>query len=60
MRLFRKKKSMQDEKVLAEASKLAADRLQQYISERRSTDTATTNAPAPLKKTISLTRLGWW
>jgi hypothetical protein len=61
MKLFRKKVSKQDEKVLAEASKLAVDRLEQYITERRISQTAATDGLQALKKSVtSLTRLRWW
>jgi hypothetical protein len=56
MRLFRKKLRKQDEKVLAEASDLAARRLEQYIADRRNLPPVTTDAP----KKSALTRLRWW
>lgn len=61
MKLFRKKVGKQDEKVLAEASKLAVDRLEQYMTERRISQAGTTDALQSLKKSAtSLTRLRWW
>jgi hypothetical protein len=56
MKLFRKKLSKQDEKVLVEASDLAAQRLEQYIADRRNSPPVTRDAP---KKPV-LTRLRWW
>jgi hypothetical protein len=44
MKLFRKKLSKQDEKVLVEASDLAAQRLQQYIADRRNSQPVTRDA----------------
>ena len=56
MRLFWKKLKKQDEEVLAEASDLAARRLEQYIAERQDSPPVTRDAP---KKPV-LTRLRWW
>jgi len=56
MRLFRKKLRKQDEKVLAEASHLAARKLEQYFADRRDLPPA---ARDTLKKSV-LTRLRWW
>jgi len=56
MKLFRKKLSKHDEKVLVEASDLAAQRLKQYIVDRRNLPPVTRDAP---KKPV-LTRLRWW
>jgi hypothetical protein len=55
MRLFWKKLKKQDEKVLAEASDLAARKLEQYFADRRNL-LVTTDTP---KKSV-LTRLRWW
>jgi hypothetical protein len=56
MKLFWKKLKTQDEKVLAEASDLAARRLEQYIAERRDAPPVTRDAP----KKSALMRLRWW
>ncbi len=56
MRLFRKKLSKQDEKVLAEASDLAVRKLEQYFADRRNLPPVTRDAP----KKSALTRLRWW
>jgi hypothetical protein len=56
MKLFRKKLRKRDEKVLVEASDLAAQRLEQHIADRRNSPPVTRDAP---KKTV-LTRLRWW
>jgi hypothetical protein len=55
MELFWKKLKKQDEKVLAEASDLAARKLEQYFADRRHL-LVTTDPP---KKSV-LTRLRWW
>jgi hypothetical protein len=55
MKLFRKKPSKQDKKVMAEASNLAAQRLEQYIADRRNSPAVAKDAP---KKSV-LTRLRW-
>jgi len=55
MKLFRKKPKKQDEKVLAEASDLAARKLEQYFADRRHLLVPTD----PPKKSV-LTRLRWW
>jgi hypothetical protein len=49
------KAEKQDEKVLAEASDLAARKLEQYFADRRNL-LVTTDTP---KKSV-LTRLRWW
>jgi hypothetical protein len=56
MKLFRKKLKKQDEKVLAEASDLAARKLEQYFADRRNLPPVTGDAP----KKPALTRLRWW
>jgi hypothetical protein len=56
VKLFWKKLKKQDEKVLAEASDLAARRLEQYIADRQNLPPATKDAP----KKSALTRLRWW
>lgn len=56
MRLFRKKPSKKDEKVLVEASDLASQRLEQYIADRRNPPPVMKDLP---KKSV-LTRLRWW
>ena len=56
MRLFRKKLSKQDEKVLAEASVLAGRKLEQYFADRRKLPSIEREAP----KKGALTRLRWW
>jgi hypothetical protein len=56
MKLFRKKLKKQDEKVLAEASDLAARKLEQYFADRRNLPLVTRDAP----KKSALTRLRWW
>jgi hypothetical protein len=56
MKLFRKKLKKQDEKVLAEASDLAARKLEQYFADRRNLPAVTRDAP----KKSALTRLRWW
>ena len=56
MKLFRKKLRKQDEKDLAEASSLAARKLEQYFADRRDLPLANRDAP---KKSV-LTRLRWW
>jgi hypothetical protein len=56
MKFFRKKLKKQDEKVLAEASDLAARKLEQYFADRRELPPVTRDAP---KKSV-LTRLRWW
>jgi hypothetical protein len=54
MKLFRKR-TTQDEKVLAEARELAAQRLEQYLAARQDPP------PKSLKQSISvITRLRWW
>jgi hypothetical protein len=53
MKFFRKKLKKQDEQVLAEASDLAARRLEQYIADRRNLPPVTRDAP----KKSALTRL---
>lgn len=55
MKLFWKKLKKRDEKVLAEASDLAARRLEQYIADRR-------DLPVTKDGSIKsvLTRLRWW
>ena len=55
MKLFRKRTSKKDEKVLAEARELATNRLKQYVVDRQ---TATKDVLRPLIK--SVTRLRWW
>ena len=62
MKLFRKriKKTTQDEKTLAEARELAANRLEQYMADRR-TAPPTKDSLGPVKKSVSaITRLRWW
>jgi len=56
MKLFRKKLKKQDEKVLAEASDLAAHKLEQYFADRRNLPPVARDAP----KKSALTRLRWW
>jgi len=56
MKLFRKKLSKQEEKVLVEASDLAKQRLAQYIADRRNSPPVTRDVP---KKNV-FTRLRWW
>jgi hypothetical protein len=56
MKLFRKKLRKQDEKDLVQASDLAAQRLQQYIADRRNSPSVTRDTA---KKSV-LTRLRWW
>jgi hypothetical protein len=56
MKLFWKKLKKQDEKVLAEASDLAARKLEEYFADRRNLPLETSDAP---KKSV-LTRLRWW
>jgi hypothetical protein len=55
MKLFWKKLKKQDEKVLAEASDLAARKLEQYFADRPNLP-VTRDTP---KKSV-LTRLRWW
>jgi len=55
MKLFRKLTRKKDEKVLAEARRLATNRLEQYIVDRQA---ATKDVVRPLVK--SVTRLRWW
>ena len=56
MKLFWKKLKKQDEKVLAEASDLAARKLEQYFADRRNLPLVPRDTP---KKSV-LTRLRWW
>jgi hypothetical protein len=54
MKIFRKKVK-QDEKVLAEARELAAQRLEQYVAARQDPPEKS------VKKSVSvITRLRWW
>jgi hypothetical protein len=57
MKLFRKKLNKKDEKVLVEASDLAAKRLEQYIADRR--NSAPETRQAPKKPVLTRMRL-WW
>jgi len=61
MKLFRKRlKKDQDEKTLAEARELAAQRLEQYIADRL-TSPRTKDTLGPVKKSVNaITRLRWW
>jgi short-subunit dehydrogenase involved in D-alanine esterification of teichoic acids len=56
MKLFRKRLSNQDEKVLVQARELASQRLKQYIDDRPNLLSVTKDAP---KKSV-LTRLRSW
>ena len=61
MKLFHKRiKKAQDDKTLAEARELAAQRLEQYIADRQ-TSPPTKDTLGPVKKSVSaITRLRWW